>query len=344
VNVVNGNTATGTTATADPGSVPTEPAPDRRRGPDIPSLSSSYTGRFAPSPTGDLHLGSLLAAIGSYVDARHHEGRWLVRIEDLDTPRVIPGSAARMLRTLDNFGLHWDGSVVYQSERIDLYRAAIDKLKSAGLTFECSCARSDRPKSADICGYPGTCRGGPTRSGPTATRFRLDHPVVLFDDRIQGECPVTGASRCDFVIRRKDGLFSYQLAVVVDDAAQHVTDVVRGADLLPSTSWQIALQRALHQPVVRYAHVPTVMDQTRGKLAKSRQSVAVDPDRAASTIAFVLRLLNHPPPAELESAGPTSLLEWAVGSWNPQRLRGVSTVTACHIEATKKLGSSSDMD
>ncbi len=321
---MSGNTAIGTTATGK-------------------AAATSYAGRFAPSPTGDLHLGSLLAAVGSYLDARRQGGRWLVRIEDLDTPRVVPGSADRILRTLDAFGLHWDGPVLYQSQRLDLYQEATDKLKSAGLTFECSCSRRELPEDADS-GYPGTCRNGPTRRGATATRLRVHAPVVLFDDRIQERSATAAVTPGDFIIRRKDGIFAYQLAVVVDDAAQQITDVVRGADLLGSTARQIALQRALQLPTPRYAHLPVVMEPRRGKLAKSRHSVPLEPAHAGAAIAHVLRLLNHPPPPELDSAGPTGLLAWAAGSWNCARLRGVSSVTACHAGPANKLGCAAKMD
>ena len=288
-----------------------------------------YIGRFAPSPTGDLHLGSLLAAVGSYVDARHHGGRWLVRIEDLDSPRVVPGSADRILRTLEGFGLLWDGDVVYQSQRADVYVAALNQLELAGLTFQCSCSRRDLVGNEDT-GYPGTCRNGPTRSGvPTATRFRVPDPrVVFFDDRVQGNCHFQSHELNDIVIKRKDEIIAYQLAVTVDDAAQHVSNVVRGADLLTSTAWQIALQRALTVPSPTYAHLPVVVEQTHEKLGKSRHSVPVDPTFASAYLTTVLRMLNHPPPVELEDDTPAQLLAWASRNWNVEALAGVRSVTA----------------
>jgi glutamyl-Q tRNA(Asp) synthetase len=286
-----------------------------------------YVGRFAPSPTGDLHLGSLLAAVGSFLDARHHGGRWLVRIEDLDTSRNVPGSADRILRTLDGFGLHWDGPVEYQSRRIPLYLAALHNLEAAGRTFQCSCSRKDLAGSDTH--YPGTCRNGPTRDGPSATRFRMeDSFLVLFDDRVQGTCYLDEIDSSDFVIRRKDGIIAYQLAVVVDDDAQHVSDVVRGADLLPSTGWQIALQRALGKRTPHYAHLPLVVEQTHEKLGKSRHAVPVDPAAATPLLANVLRMLNHAPPPELENDKPRLLLEWAARNWRLDRFHGLRTVTA----------------
>lgn len=213
----------------------------------------AYVGRFAPSPTGSLHLGSLLAAVGSFVDARHHGGRWLVRMEDLDTARVIPGCADEMLRTLEAFGLTWDGTVEYQSRRKPHYLQALSELTARNLTFRCSCTRAERSPQG---GYPGTCRAGPRRAGPTATRFRVEDQRVGFEDRIQGECSFDLRQLGDVVVRRRDGVFAYQLAVVVDDALQGVTDVVRGADLLDNTPWQLALQRALGlpTPVTRTCH------------------------------------------------------------------------------------------
>jgi glutamyl-Q tRNA(Asp) synthetase len=301
-----------------------DPAPILPHIPDIP-----YIGRFAPSPTGDLHLGSLLAAVGSYLDARHHGGRWLVRIEDLDTPRVVPGSADRILRTLEGFGLLWDGDVIYQSQRVPVYVAALNQLESAGHTFQCSCSRRELVGNEDT-GYPGTCRSGPTRSDiPTSTRFRMaDDCVVLFDDRVQGNCRFRSPELSDFVIKRKDGNIAYQLAVVVDDAAQHVSHVVRGGDLLPSTGWQIALQKALSLPSPRYAHLPLVVEQSHKKLGKSRHSVPVEPALASAYLTTVLLMLNHPPPAEFENDTPARLLAWAARHWNLKAFAGVRSVTA----------------
>jgi glutamyl-Q tRNA(Asp) synthetase len=275
-----------------------------------------------------------LAAAGSYLDARHHGGRWLVRMEDLDTPRVVPGSADRILRTLDAFGLHWDGEVTYQSRRGPMYTTALEKLELAGRTFQCSCSRRDLGNAEDSV-YPGTCRNGPTRSRtPTATRFRLDNSVLFFD-RVQGPCRFEQRELGDFVIRRKDGLIAYQLAVVVDDEAQRVSHVVRGVDLLPSTGWQIALYRALFAEPPQFAHLPLVMGPDGEKLAKSRYSVPVDPSAASVYLAAVLRMLNHVPPPELEHDTPTGLLAWAVRNWRPHAFAGVRSVTARDIARSK---------
>ncbi len=290
--------------------------------------SSGYVGRFAPSPTGALHLGSLVAAVGSFLDARRNGGRWLLRVEDLDTARIVPGCSDSILRTLELFGLWWDGETDYQSRHRGRYVAALETLKSHGLTFECSCSRRELTNIGDT-GYPGTCRGGPTRPGPTATRFRVDENTsVQFEDRMQGPCKLDLGSLGDVVIKRRDGVVAYQLAVVVDDQEQRVTDVIRGADLLESTAWQIALQRALGAATPRHGHLPLVVEPTRGKLSKSRHSLAVDTGRAGPQLIAALRLLQHSPPAELEHASARELLAWAINEWQPDRLHGVRNVSA----------------
>jgi glutamyl-Q tRNA(Asp) synthetase len=274
-------------------------------------------GRFAPSPTGALHLGSLVAALGSFVDARSRGGRWLVRIEDLDRARNVPGTAAQMLRTLEAFGLHWDGAVEYQSERIAHYRDALEALTARGLTFECSCTRREREGQG---GYPGTCRNGSPRPGPTATRFRVSDGTLSFEDRVQGRCTFAMRERGDVVIRRRDGVFAYQLAVIVDDALQGITDVVRGADLLDSTPWQISLQRALGFAQPQYLHLPLILEPDGRKLAKSRRCVPLEPARAGGELYRALVLLRQDPPAELELEPAPLVLRWACEHWHPDRL------------------------
>jgi glutamyl-Q tRNA(Asp) synthetase len=250
-----------------------------------------------------------------------------VRIEDLDTPRIIPGCADRILHALEAFGLNWDGAVSYQSNRFERYSAALDQLNSYGLVYECSCSRRDLAGQNDT-GYVGTCRDRATHAGLTATRFRVDDSgVVSFDDRVQGRCGFGLGALGDFIVRRKDGIISYQLAVVVDDAEQGVTDVVRGADLLPSTAWQIALQQTLRLASPRYAHLPVVIGKAQEKLSKSRQSLAVGPDSAGRELRLALRLLNHPPPPELDMAPPAAVLEWASGAWNLDAFHRARTVT-----------------
>jgi glutamyl-Q tRNA(Asp) synthetase len=294
-------------------------------GPSRADFQPFYVGRFAPSPTGPLHLGSLVAAVGSFLDARKAGGRWLLRLEDLDTTRVIPGCSDEMLRTLESFGLNWDGPVEFQSQRISLYAEAFDALRSRGLTFECSCTRRDLGQLET--GYPGTCRNGPTRNcGSTATRFRVQDVTVSFQDRVQGACQFDPRALGDPVIRRRDGVFAYQLAVVVDDNAQDVSDVVRGADLLQSTAWQIQLQQALSLAKPRYAHLPLVVENAAGKLSKSRRSLAIDPARATAQLYDALHLLKHQPPLELRKASPDELLAWATRHWNLDTVQGTKEI------------------
>jgi glutamyl-Q tRNA(Asp) synthetase len=267
-----------------------------------------------------------VTAVGSFLDARHHEGRWLVRIEDLDARRVVPGSADEILRLLEAFGLSWDAEVVYQSRRAELYTRALRELEAHALTFPCSCSRRVLVGQEESH-YPGTCRSGPTAPGPTSIRFRVDdRATVCFEDRIQGRCEFKLAELGDVVVRRRDGLASYQLAVVVDDAAQGVTHVVRGADLLSSTGWQLALARALGLASPIYAHLPLVVEPDGSKLAKSQRSVPIDPRRRGAWLWETLRLLHQNPPPELARETPTAVLKWAARHWDPQPLTGLRTV------------------
>jgi glutamyl-Q tRNA(Asp) synthetase len=310
VNAAKSSTATATTATADIA----KSRLGRARG---------YAGRFAPSPTGDLHLGSLYTAAASYLDARANGGRWLVRIEDLDTPRVVPGSAAGILRTLHQFGFEWDGEVVYQSDRTERYVAALEACRARGLTFECSCSRT---QLADEDRYPGHCREAPLIPGlPTATRLRVDPGPIQFADRIQGIFRQDVAAAVgDVVLRRRDRLFAYILAVVVDDAAQDITHIVRGADLLDNTPRQIYLQRLLELERPVYSHVPLLMEVDGKKLAKSARSVRLGAAAAVPQLLEVFNLLGLSPPAELAGTPLPEVWAWAIGRWDigrvPKRL------------------------
>jgi glutamyl-Q tRNA(Asp) synthetase len=276
--------------------------------------------RFAPSPTGPLHLGSLLAAVGSYLDARTAGAKWLVRIEDLDTPRVIPGCAAEQLRTLEAFGFEWDGDVLYQSTRRDAYRAAVEQLDRAGRLFRCSCSRKDLAGDEDSHIYPGTCRLGPTREGPVSLRFRVTDAPVHFDDAFLGPQHFTAIG--DVVVVRRDGLASYQLAVVVDDAFQGVTRVVRGADLVGSTPWQIELHDALGLDRPSYGHLPLVTEPDGSKLSKSRRALPLDLTSAPRLLVSTLTYLSQSPPPELAGMTIKDVWNWAFAHWNPQALAG----------------------
>jgi glutamyl-Q tRNA(Asp) synthetase len=239
-------------------------------------------GRFAPSPTGPLHFGSLVAALGSYIFARRAGGQWLVRMEDLDTPRVVRGAAEGILETLRRYGLHWNGQVVYQSRRIPFYERALERLKEKGLVYDCGCSRAESESCA--------CRDGlPAGRVSRAVRFRMPEEIIAFDDLLKGRCEL-GSD--DFIVKRADGIFAYQLAVVVDDADQGVTQVVRGEDLLDSTPRQIALQRALGLPTPEYGHLPLALNPDGTKISKREGAVPLDPNRVEETLEKAYQILG----------------------------------------------------
>jgi len=284
-------------------------------------------GRFAPTPSGPLHLGSLASALASFLDARAHDGRWLVRIEDLDAPRMLAGADADILKTLEAHGLTWDGEVLRQSARLAHYEHALARLTAAGHCYPCACSRREiadsalqpADESSDGPVYPGTCRAGlaPGRT-PRATRVRTDAEPYAFDDAAQGVVeqalePAVG----DFVIKRADGPFAYQLAVVVDDAEQAITDVVRGADLLQSTPRQILLQRLLGWPTPRYLHFPVATNARGEKLSKQTLAPALGVGEAGRLLAAALDFLGQPRPAGL---APREILAVAVKLWEPARI------------------------
>jgi glutamyl-Q tRNA(Asp) synthetase len=285
-------------------------------------MAPPYRGRFAPSPTGPLHLGSLLAAVASWVDARAHGGTWLVRMEDLDAPRVVPGAAAGILATLARFGFESDEAVLRQSTRADSYQRALQSLAARGLAYRCTCSRSE------IQGvYDGHCRNLGITDPDSAWRLRMDAGgAIAFRDRIQGRVEFQLDALGDPVLMRRDGLAAYQLAVVVDDAFQGITDVVRGADLLESTAWQIALARALELPIPTYAHVPLLTEPNGAKLAKSRRSLSITGMDPAAALLATLTLLGQKPQPDLKAATVSDILHWAVQHWSPQAVAGVSAV------------------
>ena len=303
MNAVKNSTATGTTATADREAPP-------------------YRGRFAPSPTGLLHPGSLVAALASWLDARAHGGTWLIRMDDLDGPRCLPGADRAILSTLECLGLISDEPVLYQSTRQAAYAAALERLEATGRIYRCSCSRTDEPGP-----YSGHCRNLGLRTTPSAWRLRLEDGAMLqFHDQLQGECRYSTAALGDPVIFRRDGIAAYQLATVVDDAAQGITHVVRGADLLDSTAWQISIARALSLAVPRHAHLPLITEPDGTKLSKSRRAVALSRADAAGELVRALWLLRQQPPDELKAAEVSDILGWAVGNWRPDRLAGIRTV------------------
>ena len=294
--------------------------------PDV--QSRRVTGRFAPSPTGPLHIGSLVAAVGSYCLARRSGGRWLVRMEDLDAPRVVPGAAEQILRTLEALGLEWDGAVVWQSRRTDRYETEMQRLREKGLVFDCACSRREVLASAPHSGeegpvYPGTCRPGiPRGRKPRALRLRVPEEMFCFSDGVFGRVEQHLASSVgDFVLRRADGLFAYQLAVVVDDADSGVNQVVRGADLLGSTPRQIFLHCVLGTPVPAYIHLPLVLANDGEKLSKRHGSVSVEAAGQAGRLLWrVLAFLGQDPPASLRDAPAREVLSWGASSFDISRV------------------------
>jgi glutamyl-Q tRNA(Asp) synthetase len=286
-------------------------------------------GRFAPSPTGELHFGSLIAALASYADARSRRGRWLLRIEDLDPPRELPGAAESFPRVLERYGFEWDGEIVLQSGRHDAYAAAFERLQAAGMVFPCSCTRMDLESARVGVGgervYPGTCRDGlrPGRQART-WRLRVSDETMAFVDRLQGpQAQSLERDVGDFVLRRADGYWAYQFAVVVDDAAQGVTDVVRGADLLASTPRQIWLQRQLGLPQPCYLHVPVVLNADGEKLSKQTLARPLPQDDPLPTLLAAWRFLDQERPVPVP-ASPREFWSWAIAKWDVRRLPPVA--------------------
>jgi glutamyl-Q tRNA(Asp) synthetase len=300
-----------------------------------------YVGRFAPSPTGPLHFGSLVAAVGSFCEARARGGLWLLRMEDVDAPRCVPGAAASILRTLERFGLAWDGEVVWQSRRLEAYREALARLEAGGWVYGCGCTRREIADSALAPDggriYPGTCRGGlPAGKVVRAWRLRVPAGEFRFEDAVQGPV-VEEVSQVvgDFVLLRADGLFAYQLAVVVDDAAAGVTHVVRGADLLDSTARQIVLQDCLSLPRLHYAHLPVVVNAAGEKLSKQTLARAVDEAEPGPALFAALTFLGQDPPVELAAAPGTELLAWAAANWRLDRVPRTRSARAPDAMAEK---------
>ncbi|MEF3192702.1 MAG: tRNA glutamyl-Q(34) synthetase GluQRS, partial [Halothiobacillaceae bacterium] len=280
-------------------------------------------------PSGPLHFGSLIAALASFLDARAHNGRWLVRIEDLDPPRCVPGAADTILRQLEAHGLEWDGEVIHQSTRTEAYREALKTLRRLGLAYPCTCSRSEIRAQATRQGrdgpiYPGTCRMRPPMPGRQhAMRLDTRGAVIDFTDRLHGRIRQDiGNDLGDFVIWRVEGIASYHLAVVVDDAWQGVTHVVRGADLLDSTPRQILLQRLLALPSPRYLHVPLALAANGQKLSKQNLAPALALETSARELVRALHFLGQSPEPGLEKARPQEIVAWAIPHW---RLEAIPT-------------------
>lgn len=284
---------------------------------------ATYRGRFAPTPSGPLHFGSLVAALGSYLEARTRAGEWLVRMEDVDPPRVVRGAADDILRTLEAFGFEWSGPVMYQGRRGEAYRAALLDLERAGLVYPCTCSRKllagQARRGVDGPVYPGTCRTRHAVPGEAALRLRVPDARIVFEDAVQGRVACNPADECgDFVVRRADGVVSYQLAVVVDDAEQGITHVVRGADLLASTPRQIVLQGYLGLPTPAYLHLPVVLDRAGDKLSKQTLAERVDARTPLPALHAALEFLGLPADRSVANVGEF----WAMAEsvWPGSRL------------------------
>lgn len=303
-----------------------------------PPQRSRYVGRFAPSPTGPLHFGSLVAALASYLDARAHSGRWLVRMEDLDPPREMPGAADAIITSLENHGLLWDDDILLQSQRSDAYREALKTLDAADLLYPCYCSRKSIIASGGI--YPGTCRPSDGQRSaleaveqshePAALRLKTSalpetftnlSSSIEFDDLIFGSRKLDlPNSKGDFILRRKDGLIAYQLAVVVDDIAQQITHVIRGSDLLDSTAQQIFLFHVLEAPVPVYGHIPVVLGREGQKLSKQQGAAPLDDSEAANNLSDALKFLGQATPEELRSATCKDILDFAIATWDRSKI------------------------
>lgn len=283
-------------------------------------------GRFAPSPTGPLHLGSLVAAVASYCDAKAQGGKWLVRMEDVDTSREVQGAAQHILGTLEAYGFAWDGEVLFQSQRGDIYQHALNQLITQGDVYPCTCSRKEIADSSTSIGiegaiYPGTCREQLSHPDRTpAWRIKVDEQTIQFNDRALGHMQHHLARDIgDFVLKRADGLFTYQLAVVVDDQLQGVTDVVRGADLLNSTTRQIHLQQTLGFSTPRYLHIPVVTNADGEKLSKQTLAEAVSQEKTSETLfqalSFLNTFFNQPVPSQLKQSPMPDIWQWAISHW-----------------------------
>jgi len=282
--------------------------------------AAPYIGRFAPTPSGYLHFGSLVAALASYLDARQQQGQWLIRVEDLDQPRSVPGASQHIIDTLACYGMHSDGEILFQQDRLALYRAQTDQWLETGQAYYCNCSRRELAKFHGV--YPGTCRNRQLSAADDhAVRLIVPDQAITTLDRLQP--PVTenlNNTLGDFIIRRRDGIFAYQLAVVLDDIAQGVTDVVRGADLLDSTPRQQWIYQLLGQPLPRYLHIPLLLRADGEKLSKRLGSTPLDPAQAPAELFRALQALAQRPPDRLGSAGVGEQLQWAIAHWQPQQL------------------------
>lgn len=286
-----------------------------------------YVGRFAPSPTGPLHFGSLVAAIASYLDARSNQGKWLLRIEDLDRPREVAGAADKMLITLEAFGFEWDGAVMYQSQRDNAYEQALSLLKDRQMVYPCTCTRKEIAGSSAKNGiegliYPKTClKQSIKQKHLIAWRIKTDDIDIVFEDRLQGKIMQNLSKDIgDFILKRADGLFAYQLAVVVDDAAQDISHIVRGSDLLLSTPRQIYLQQLLDLSIPAYIHIPIVTNEFGQKLSKQSLAQPISIANPVESLWRAIDFLNQEPPISLQNDTLSQIWCWAIKHWQPNKI------------------------
>lgn len=296
----------------------------------LTSESATYVGRFAPSPTGPLHFGSLVAAVASYLQARVQAGQWLLRIEDIDPPREEPGATDVILKALDRYGFEWHGEVIYQSRSQEIHEAAVQLLLEGGLAYPCGCSRrdlADAPRGRLGAIYPGTCRNGCTAT-ETAIRLRTTDAPVSFVDGLQGlQSQNLEQESGDFVIRRRDGLIAYHLAVVVNDAIEGITEVVRGIDLMDSTARQIWLQQLLGYQTPGYIHIPVITHPNGDKLSKLTGAMGIPLDGRTNVLVAALVALRQEPPEDLRSCRLSEVWEWAIENWRLEPLRGETAVS-----------------
>jgi glutamyl-Q tRNA(Asp) synthetase len=283
----------------------------------------AYIGRFAPSPTGPLHFGSIYTALASFLQARSKQGLWLLRIDDLDSPRNIKGAADNILTTLETFGLHWDNHVTYQSQAVDIYHQVLDNLLKEQLIYPCTCSRKTLTTV-----YSGTCRNKQTLpQSPYSYRLKTDNRVISFNDGLQGLTALNLAEQGDFILKRKDQFIAYQFAVVIDDNQQQINHVVRGYDLLDSTPRQIYLQHILGFDTPAYMHVPIIIDKQGYKLSKQTLAIAVDIKQPNALIFELLTALKQNPALELKQASVNELLNWGIAHWNPEPLKNCREIS-----------------
>ncbi len=293
--------------------------------------NTGYVGRFAPSPTGPLHFGSLLAAVASYLEARHNDGRWLVRMEDIDPPRAQPGASEMIVAALERYGFEWDGPVIYQSASDSQHRQMLQKLLDEGLAYACGCSRrdlADAPRGPSGAIYPGTCRNG-TTADETAVRIRTYDQPTEFADGLQGaQSQRLESESGDFVILRRDGLIAYQLAVTVDDDLQGVTEIVRGIDLMDSTPRQIWVQQCLGLHTPDYQHIPVAVNADGSKLSKLTGAEAIPMQAVEPELVAALDALGQCPPVDIGGASLAEIWTWAFEHWRIEVLRGQTAITS----------------